>query len=635
MLCDLCSRIIITAPSSETPIRIYASQLELEECAKKPCGFCRMIAQSHREEHKRWDTFNGPTLWDAKTFSHSDLRVYYTKASMEFETNITWSCSQSDLHRRHSMNPGLGGLFAHRNDPAANYFVGREIMTSPTSDIMYDLVKSWIKQCVENHRTCKTKAASTLPTRVIDVALGRSIDQAFLAEPDPGTRGEYAALSYCWGGSQTATLTSGTFAKKRSDIGYRELDKSLQDAIFIARKLDIPYIWIDSQCILQDSAEDWQRESARMGSIYHDAFLTIQLAAAENSRAGCLAERPRPEIPPVKLRFESPDGTLGSVYVRYRSVVRDEPIHKRGWTFQEELLSRRVLCYGHNQLSWECREAYQSESNHVIREEEFYFGLPKPTRVPQRFNISRPNFQPDDSYHQLSWTWANVVENFTQRQLTFSKDKLPALAGLSRHISTTRPGDKYLAGIWRNDLPRALLWGCIDIGVRPLEYRAPSWSWASLDGPIGIIGLRGMSQTMDFCRVIDTGTTVKDSFEFGEVLGGYIKLRGRLKEAWRMRIENNQKLDDVVQFLFDRDRPLTASDRPYSLKIGFCQVNVLEPVRRYNQPSSTWCFRVDTTEGLMLHRRGNGEFERIGTFELDEDKLEWFEDATEETILIV
>ena len=41
--------------------------------------------------------------------------------------------------------------------------------------------------------------------------------------------------------------------------------------------------------------------------------------------------------------------------------------------------------------------------------------------------------------------------------------------------------DQYLAGIWKADLSYQLCWYCPRPGRRPMKYRAPSWSWASMD----------------------------------------------------------------------------------------------------------------------------------------------------------
>jgi len=60
-------------------------------------------------------------------------------------------------------------------------------------------------------------------------------------------------------------------------------------------------------------------------------------------------------------------------------------------------------------------------------------------------------------------------------------DRLPALAGLAKALAE-RTGDEYLAGIWKKGLIEGLLWyGEDDLLLTP-TYRAPSWSWASVDG---------------------------------------------------------------------------------------------------------------------------------------------------------
>jgi len=41
----------------------------------------------------------------------------------------------------------------------------------------------------------------------------------------------------------------------------------------------LKYLSIDSLCIIQDSVEDWDRESAMMCSNYENAILTIALAS--------------------------------------------------------------------------------------------------------------------------------------------------------------------------------------------------------------------------------------------------------------------------------------------------------------------------------------------------------------------
>jgi hypothetical protein len=67
------------------------------------------------------------------------------------------------------------------------------------------------------------------------------------------------------------------------------------DATVITRKLGYEYLWIDSLCIIQDSADDWEAEGQNMGNIYMNASLTIAAAGAKDSDGGMLRDDYRVE----------------------------------------------------------------------------------------------------------------------------------------------------------------------------------------------------------------------------------------------------------------------------------------------------------------------------------------------------
>ncbi|KAF3004429.1 hypothetical protein E8E13_010414 [Curvularia kusanoi] len=83
--------------------------------------------------------------------------------------------------------------------------------------------------------------------------------------------------------------------------------------------------------------------------------------------------------------------------------------------------------------------------------------------------------------------WYRLMEDYMARQLTNADDKLPALSGLAQSFQHKMPSNQYLAGLWKDHLPRALLWrsGMPHEGShahRSISWRAPSWSFLSLDG---------------------------------------------------------------------------------------------------------------------------------------------------------
>lgn len=88
-----------------------------------------------------------------------------------------------------------------------------------------------------------------------------------------------------------------------------------------------------------------------------------------------------------------------------------------------------------------------------------------------------------------STDWYKIVADYSSRVITYEEDKLPALAGLAIEYGKAS-GKTYLAGLWKESLLDDLLWrqGKFEYSneepLTPAKYRAPSWSWASVDGII-------------------------------------------------------------------------------------------------------------------------------------------------------
>lgn len=81
--------------------------------------------------------------------------------------------------------------------------------------------------------------------------------------------------------------------------------------------------------------------------------------------------------------------------------------------------------------------------------------------------------------------WEQCVFVFSALNISFEKDKLPALSGVVKQMLRLRPGDEYLAGVWRNTILEDIRWYTyVDTSRRPSAWRSPSWSWASLDGSV-------------------------------------------------------------------------------------------------------------------------------------------------------
>lgn len=154
-------------------------------------------------------------------------------------------------------------------------------------------MRKWIDQCVEGHEKCSLPDTTPLPTRILDVGLGdETADPVLLVSQ--GKRARYACLSYCWGQErQPVVLANNTLSSLCQGIPLGTLLQTIQDAITTTRRLGLRYLWVDSLCIIQDSAEDKAVEISRMDEIYRQGFVTISAASGGDYKSGFLQKRAR------------------------------------------------------------------------------------------------------------------------------------------------------------------------------------------------------------------------------------------------------------------------------------------------------------------------------------------------------
>lgn len=92
----------------------------------------------------------------------------------------------------------------------------------------------------------------------------------------------------------------------------------------------------------------------------------------------------------------------------------------------------------------------------------------------------------DRNIHDL---WYYTIADYSNRLLTRAEDTLPAIAGLAKIVSDCTLVE-YVAGLWSENLLRSIAWRTYKYSSRDKDhlrhenYVAPSWSWASLSGPV-------------------------------------------------------------------------------------------------------------------------------------------------------
>lgn len=348
--------------------------------------------------------------------------------------------------------------------------------------------------CEKEHETCLKHHGSVqdLPTRLLKIEKrdGEEIGMRLVDKSD--IEGIYACLSYCWGSNpQLSMTTTANRNEYRHSVPWQELPPTIRDAIKLCHKLGFEYIWVDSLCIVQDDQQDWLREASDMARIYSRSALTLAIHLCDDASESFLQKRMLDaeqwsDGPSGCARIAFNDSNTGDKRDMY--LWQDESFKgsrfidlcwssitdfrrdgtsgewlSRAWTFQEWFLSPRVL-HIHAMTVWDC---FESRGNEL--EDRFL----------ARDGISR-------AFPKIEDTWDHIVGDFTSRHLTMEKDRLPALAGLADRFHS-QTGYVYLAGLWLETLPQSLIWTrCfLDIPMRrPLTYRAPTWSWAALEGEV-------------------------------------------------------------------------------------------------------------------------------------------------------
>lgn len=297
---------------------------------------------------------------------------------------------------------------------------------------------------------------------------------------------KYICLSHCWGKAQIIKTVSKTLPSYKKEILWDELSTTFKHAIIFARKLGIQYIWIDSLCIIQDSDVDWRIESSNMATIYENSYITLAATKSGSGAGGCFSIA-SPYCKVRELTCHDDAGAPHSICVRQNAhhhanfdSVNSNPMLHRGWVFQERILSPRVLHFGEQELLWECLEHATCECTYI----EWYKDQRGVGPLFPRFmfgKISHTGKLLSQSTQLLKARWYELVQEYTALDLTFEKDKFPALAGIAKQMQRAR-GAKYLAGLWEDTLIEDLLWWRHSAipSERPAKWRAPTWSWASI-----------------------------------------------------------------------------------------------------------------------------------------------------------
>lgn len=331
-----------------------------------------------------------------------------------------------------------------------------------------DLARLWMYLCHDGHTLCHRGPKWTPYPRdllLIDVTRWRI---TAVQERDTPS---YFALSYVWGGVSQPQLSTSNLACWQADGALRTLHmpRTIRNAIRFTESARVRYLWVDALCIVHDDRVQRHDQINQMFRIYSHADLTLVAADGDDCDSGL-----------SRLNKEAGQGrervhTLGSVKLcrtpeQPGAILQESKWRTRGWTFQEELCSSRLLVFLPDLVFYSCSEALWRED--VCLETKRH--APPPGSGGELKSIHL-RIQDNVSSSQAVEVFRDLVMQYCARSLSRPGDVENAFAGIAGILEP-------IVGPLYHGIPeryfRPVITGCWYWGAalsRRLGF--PSWSW--------------------------------------------------------------------------------------------------------------------------------------------------------------
>jgi len=387
-------------------------------------------------------------------------------------------------------------------------------------------IRAWVQNCDTTHEDCMKRRKLTpkskrfIPTRLLDISGEPGEPIRVIETATTSVQGPYCTLSHCWGLIEFQQLRDANRERfMKEGIPWHLFTKNFQDAIEVARSLEVGYIWIDSLCIIQKSKADWDKEAGRMHLVYRNSYCNIAVVDSKDSTGGAFRNRNPENVAPVQYKPTGNWPLFGNKEKKWVVVSEDlwereliqSFLYVRGWVFQgkailnliflqytkhraERMLAPRILHFAEKQIFWDCPSLSACET--------LPGGLPQPMdRVAGpdrhwrgRLQVSEGSDEPLAGAidQPMESFWKTAVRKYTSCNLTNGSDKLIAMWGIAKLVRDAL-GVEYANGLWQANLEDQLAWHVAECRMtkRPSECPEwnlardiPSWSWASMDGEI-------------------------------------------------------------------------------------------------------------------------------------------------------
>ncbi|KAK0940858.1 hypothetical protein LTR29_007576 [Friedmanniomyces endolithicus] len=254
------------------------------------------------------------------------------------------------------------------------------------------------------------------------------------------------------------------------------------------------------QC--DERAEDWGEHIIMLPSYIVDADMVF----AATAPSVVVSLNPLPQDENIICRYTATllltGDTSDEIFeiavrrsLRVAARVVQEDVISRAWRLQEAVLAERLVIFGTEQVYWSCSAGLGSQSRMSLASRP-------PIRTLTVFLEDEREIAVDGildfKLRRVFDYWYYLAHLNNNGKLTVSPGRLSTVAALASALSPYAESE-YSAGLWNADIVRGLLWQSqlprSHSTAGNSRYDAPSWSWASANGPISYSLAAGLSKS--------------------------------------------------------------------------------------------------------------------------------------------
>ncbi|KAF4969171.1 hypothetical protein FSARC_3547 [Fusarium sarcochroum] len=421
------------------------------------CPFCRLIFYTFSEDFIAAQCPSDVELtWSA---GPSNRRALSTSSS-RIDSWIGFSSRIEPRDEQHGSN----------SNPKWKYFV--EPWMTPVVDTARIL--RWISSCERLH-----SSACAMPTDLTFAEAFRGLHLLRLIDVENNslveiTRVEkYVALSYVWGAVPNFRLTKANRPSLLMPGSLKKVSKilpnTIKDAIVLVRRLGCRYLWVDALCLLQNDAEDLELGVNVMDLIYERAWLTVVASCGHDANARLPGVQEGTRNPSHNTVEVIPGVEMGIV-TGLDGLLKTSVYNSRAWTFQEQVLSRRVLYFIDDKIFYRCRAAEHAEHFADVLSQNQGVGSSLGSLLPEAILMTDPIFD-----------FSTMLFYYTKRALTNQNDALRAYAGITRRFAEVMKCH-FFQGLPTVMFDRFIIFHAEHTALHR-RSSFPSYSWTGWRGP--------------------------------------------------------------------------------------------------------------------------------------------------------